>query len=431
MYRIGNKIVKKGDKLYKAENQTILEFNVRGTSFPDRIIGSTYFQWNSSVGNKIYFDFDDGTGIHVFEPNTAAYGFLWIGQIIHYYQDLLDPLKIGTVDETYTQQRVVKVWFDYPQRVTGCLLQNFNMYGDFPKNIGNYSLSAMRFSGTRYLSSFPVKFRGGVFSSVNLTSISDVKPTVFPAWIGNSRIANLTLSNVFNLSVGSVASGIDSILGCQGLNLLDLTNNSITKNEDLPSILKDMVALRSLTLSSASFTTLPKRVTDCTQLTVLTVSGIATLTNWGEGLGNMVNLVTLYCVQTYTQTIPSTVPAALTTDLPLGLANCINLKNYVSRYTFRYGTETDTHINNWYDFILANASTTTGNTKFRNMSFDFSGMLNSLVPTRPSGGATPTSVVYPATTPMQQVYNLCKTYGHTWTVRNLANTGTETITPTS
>lgn len=430
MYRIGNKIVKFGNKIPKSENQTILEFTVRGTTFPDRNIGSTYFQWNSSSGNTIYFDFDDGTGVHNFTPNSGN-NFLWVGQIIHYYQDLVDTSKIGTIDENYTQQRVVKVWFDYPQRVSLCLLQNFNMYGDFPKNIGNYSLSSMRFSVTRYLSSFPVKFRGGVFSVVYLSAISDIKPTVFPAWIGNSRIGNLTLNNVFNLSVGSVVSGIDSILGCQGLATLDLTNNSITKNEDLPSTLKDMVALRTLTLSSASFTTLPKRVTDCAQLTTLNLSSILSMADWGLGLGNMVNLTTLNYVNGYQVLAVPTIPATLTTDLPLGLANCVNLKTVISRYTFRYGNETDTHINNWYDFILANASTTTGNTKFRNMSFDFSGTLNTLVPTRPSGGATPTSVVYPATTPMQQVYNMCKTYGHTWTVRNLANTGIETITPTS
>lgn len=429
MYRIGNKALKDGNRLYIGANQTILEFDSKGTCFPDRNTGSTYFQFNSLPGNKMYIDFDDGTGVHEYLPNTTSgTSFYYVGETIHFYQDLLDPSKIGTVDATYPQSRIVKVWFDYPQRITLALIQSFNMYGDFPKNIGNYSLDTMRFSGVAKLDSFPSKFRGGVFTSVFLSGVSTTRLTKFPNWIGNSKIINLTLQKGFDMSNGSVLSGIDGISNCAGLANLVLSDMRMLTNDDFPPNLKNLSTLRDLRIGANPYETFPTRISECSQLERLGLSHTdgfgynTTMSSWGTlGLGLMVNLVDFTA---------SGLIGLVSTDLPLGIENCVKLKKVRTSTTYRTQARIDEHVNKWYIFITSNASTTEGNTKFRDMEIDIGSRIGTNNGIRPSG-AMPTAVVEPPTTPMQKIYNMCKLYGHTWIVQNLADTGTETITPTS
>lgn len=425
MYRVGNKIVKFGNLIPKSENRTVIELTVRGTSFPD--LAAANFSITSNAGNKMNIDFNDGTGVHTYLPNSGT-NFIYSGSPIHFFQDLIDPSKIGTIETGYPQERMIKIWFDFPSRVSQILWVNVYLYGLFPANIGNYNLTSLRISAPRYFTGFPARFRGGVFNTLNFILFSPNRFTTFPSWVGNSRIKNLTLQNVFDLSAGSTVTGIDSISGCESLELLTISDNVMTTNESFPSTLKDIPTLRTLFIGN-DFVTFPSRVGQCAQVTKLTVSDgtkyATQMTNWGSGIGLMVSLNELI----YTNVNAST--SNFTTDLPIGIENCILLKTVNFRASFVTLVRINTHIDNWYSLILANASTSSGNTKFRNMTIDAGTAVGPFVNPRPSGGSTPTSVVYPATTQIQKIYNMCKTYGHTWIIRNLANTGIETITPTS
>lgn len=427
MYRIGNKILKRGNALYFAENPTVLEFTVRGTSFPDRQSGVSV-QFNSDTGNVINFDFNDGTGTHRFLPNSAGKNFLWQNpDIIHYFQDLVDPLKIGTVDNTYPQERKIRIWFDFPSKTKSVLIQNTTLRGDFPGNIGNYNLDEMRFSAVRMFEGFPIRFRGGKFLYVYLNNISAVLPKVFSPWIGSSEINYLTLQRTYDLSDGSIATGVDSISNCKGLVNLYLSILNMNTNLCFPSTLKDIPTLRDLRIGGNKYTVFPKRVGECSQVTKLVISAAdgydyaPEFNSWGYGLGLMTSLETLH----------SGGAPAMPTTMPIGLANCVNLKEMLFNASFITEIRVDAFVFNFYNFITVEASLVSGNTKFRNMNINIGGSVGPFNSARPTGGATPTIVVNPPPTAIQRVYNLCKLYGHTFTVRNLANTGTETITPTS
>lgn len=428
MYRIGNKILKRGNALYFAENPTVLEFTVRGTSFPDRQAAGVTVLFYSDTGNVINFDFNDGTGTHRFLPNSLGKSFYWpTPNIIHYFQDLVDPLKIGTVDSAYPQERKIKIWFDFPSKVKTVNIGKTILRGAFPKNIGNYNLDEMRFSGTRMFDSFPIRFRGGKFKTVYLNEISAVLPKLFSPWIGGSEITYLTLTRTYDLSDGSIATGVDSISNCKGLVNLYLSDLNMNTNLCFPSTLKDIATLRDLRIGGNKYTVFPKRVGECSQVTKLVVSasdgfGYAPEFNsWGDGLGLMVSLETLHSGSAFT----------MPTTMPIGLENCVNLKEIRFYASFRTEIRVDAFVLNFYNFITAEASLVSGNTKFRNMNVDIGASVTVNHSARPTGGVTPTMVVNPPTTAIEQVYNLCKLYGHTFTVRNLENTGTEIITPTS
>jgi Leucine-rich repeat (LRR) protein len=423
MYKTHSKIVKVGSKIPVSENRTVINLTVRGTSFPDRYIGGTAFTIISSGTQVMHIDYMDGTGVH---DTNLINGTNNIQLNTYYYKDLEDPTKIGTIDPTYMQERTIRIWFDYPYRITTFLIQNFGLYGDFPRNIGNYNLNALTFSQVYSLENFPTVFRGGNWTLLVLNNLSSIKPTVLPDWIGLSRISTLRLQNVFNLSGSPASTNVNSLSKVKDLKNLYLLTNSMGNNS-FPTTLKDITTLENLYVNGNPFTIFPSAIGDCQQLKALVISDNTgafgfntTMTSWGAGIGNMTSLVSLTYATT-TSNFPTTVPT--------GADTAIVLKNIIVKESYRTSqARTDAFVNNWYDFIVANASLVLGNTKFRQMVFDIGNLIST--PTlRPSGGATPTVLVDPPTTPIQKIYYMCKKYGHMWTIRNLANTGIEIVMP--
>lgn len=428
MYKVpGNKIVRVGNKVPVAENRSIIEFTVRGTSFPDRD-AATQFSLVSNVSQNMYADFNDGTGIHTYAlaASTNAWGSYSdvSRKVMWYFQDLADPSKIGTIDSTYPQQRIIRIWFDYPSKIKNISGQNFNLYGDFPKNIKNYNLDTLTLSGMNYINSFPTDFRGGVYGFLNFNNISQMKPSVLPEWLQKSKINTLILNSIFNFSGSYTTTGINNISLIQGLKTLFLPGNQMGNNS-FPTTLKDITTLEGLYVGSNLFTTFPSAIGECAQLKTLTLSNSdgygynTTMTSWGSGIGLMTSLQILFYANT-SNNFPTTVPTGAETAVML---KTVNVKSSFATSQAR----TDAFVNNWYDFIVANASLISGNTKFRQMVFDIGNSITTTL--RPSGGATPTVLVDPPTTPIQKIYYMVKKYGHVWTIRNLANTGTELIMP--
>lgn len=427
MYKVGNKIVKVGNIIPISEDRTVIELTVRGTCFLDRTSSGTNFTLASSVVQKMYIDFADNTGIHTFNLKVGNNSWLNPDVFLWYYQDLADPSKIGTVDPNYPQERKIKMWFDYPSAITRFNLTNANLYGEFPKNIGNYRLSDFRLSGVNYLESFPTKFRGGDFILLTLNNISPNRITSFPTWLSQSRIQTLNLTRVFNFTADYNLTNINLVSNIQNLRSLAISANMM-RNNSFPTTLKDIPTLETLYTGGNPFTIFPSAIGDCAQLKTLVLSDSdgydynTTMTSWGDGIGKMVSLSTLTYAVSASANFPTTVPT--------GVGTCILLKNIKVKQSFATSqARTDAFVNNWYDFVVANASLVSGNTKFRQMVFDMGNTIGAGSILRPSGGATPSSIVDPPTTPIEKIYYLCKKYAHTWTIRNLANTAIEIIAP--
>lgn len=110
----------------------------------------------------------------------------------------------------------------------------------------------------------------------------------------------------------------------------------------------------------------------------------------------------------------------ITTDLPLGMANCVNLKTIQCKASYTTQIRIDTFINNLYDFIVLNASVSVGNTKFREMTINPGSYAGTIVP-RPTGNYADED------SPLGKVWRMVNIYKHTWTVRNVANTADEVL----
>lgn len=421
MYRVGNKIVKFGSKIPISQNTTVIEIECEGTSFPDRIQSAAVTFGGTTGKRACYIDFADGTGLHLFE--TVSF----ISTIAWYYQDLNDPEKIGTIDPSYQQRRTVKIFPLYPASITVINFQNHTLYGKFPQNTGNYNLVELRLSGVARIETFPERFRGGSITLLVLSNISQTPLNYVPDWIGNSRIVTLRLSSVLNLNRSSLLTNVDVISRVAALKVLFIDNNGLSQNSFFPETLKNATTLEEVYIAN-NFTVFPARIGECGQIKKLVIGEAGngysnSMSSWGAGVGLMISLVSLiYDAIGQGSDI-------LETKLPNGIENCLQLKIISFNATFKSQARMDTHVNNWYDFIVANASLSTGNAKFRNMSFRCNTNVGPYQSFRPSGGTTPTGVVEPPATPLQKVYNLCKKYGHTWSIKNLANNGTEIIAP--
>lgn len=409
MFRVGNNIVKIGNKLPISVNNTILDLTVRGTSFPDRNTGGSAFRVTSTVLNTMYIDFADGTGVTEF-PLVVGNN-LWGNTIMHYYQDLEDPSKINTIDKNYPQQRTIKMWFKFPVKLSTFSIQNFALYGSFPANIGNYNFNEINISNTEKIENFPQTLGGLKIPFVNLSNIADVKLNYFPSWIGNSQITILNILGNFNFGgVDSSITGFDNVANVKGMTNLNISANNLINNAEFP-FLKNCVPLRTLNIGNP-FTTFPDKIGECAQITTLNVSqnisfnDAPNFTSWGNGIGLMTSLVNLNFEKFDSNN-------GLTTDLPLGMANCVKLKTFNSRGWYSTQIRLDAFINNVYDFIVANASTTTGNTKFRQMTFNSGNYIGLIVP-RPSGNYAD------EVSPMGKIWRMVNIYKHTWIVRSIA-----------
>lgn len=415
MYRVGNKILRIGNQLPYSVNNTVLEFTVMGSSFPDRMGGGVQIGTSGLfTENLMYIDYADGTGVHEYSFLSGTYSFA-SNSILHYYQNLADPTKVGTVSPTYMEERRIKIWFKFPQRINVLSWQNFGLYGELPKNIQNYNWSVqLRFANMYNLNNFPAALGGLKAAILNLSNLSSVKLNYLPAWIKNSNIPSLTLQQIFNFAgADSATTGFDGLGDIKNLNTLDIADNNLITNAEFP-VLNNCATLRTLRIGNP-FSVFPAKIGECAQVTNLEVSnGVngrisPNFNDWGAGIGLMTALITL-TVQ-YTNNVPTTVPT--------GMASCVNLKNLNYGGLFLDQARSDDFVNNFYDFIVANASTSVGNTKFRQMVVNYadSSVRRNL---RPTGNYADED------SPMGKIYRMVTIYKHTWTVRNAANTANQT-----
>ncbi len=428
MYLIENKAIAIDGNLIFVKDPTVIELEVSGTCFPDILRVNNTFQFKTTgLGNEMYIDYADGTGVHTYQQTSVILGFFAI--VEHYYQDLVDTSKIGTIDSNYSQRRKIKVSFKYPSRINEITWRFVTMYGKFPESLGNYNLTGgFRIENTRYIDEFPLTFRGVNTGNLALSNVTTNIVAILPEWIYNSKIAILNLTVSFLFGGSPIETNLDKLINTVGLTSLTvqgLNNNSV------PSNWKDIATLRMLGVGNSYFTTLPSNISLMSQLTSLIVSSSpqgynSNYNSWGDGIGLMTNLSLL--------TYEYINIANLTTAIPTGAELCWKLKNINCGGSYNSVARTDAHLTAWYNCTTAFGDmTATINNKFRGVAFSiYFQTANSKRPTgiyqapseyvQGSSNGTPASV-------MEMIYVLVKQYKWVVTILNSAGTGSEILAP--
>lgn len=288
----------------------------------------------------------------------------------------------------------------------------------------------------------------------NLLNIDNLKETLHTLYLENTGI-DYQLPN----SVGNLYK----------LNLLVLNGNQST-NLRMPENLEDMVALTNLQLRGVRvpFSEIERIIDEVPNLEALNISsgnhssnqnitnnntGLKTIyiggQTWGVGgvpgfVNKLLGLQELYvghpnttapyngitnygdfsnCVDLSILRIHRL--SDLTTSIPAWFDSLVNLKTMNVYASFQNTGGINSYVDNFYDFVVANASMASGNTAFRNMTMDaysanITDQNNSTRPTgtyqQPSGFVLGSSNGTPAS-PMEKIWVLTNQYGHTWTVK--------------
>ncbi|MFC4688642.1 hypothetical protein ACFO4P_17000 [Epilithonimonas pallida] len=428
MIRLNNDIITDTNKVpLGLYTLPALEFDVRFTAFPpskraptDQYYGTLIF--TNSGNNIIYIDFGDGSSVFT---QSFTGNWSWVTSN--------GPLK------TYpnSNSKIVKIWFEYPWKITSIVSDYMYFYGDFIGNIGLYKLDTLDLGQMNFATLN--SFKGGIYTNFKLQATGNTI-TALPDSISRSRINTLLLGgSTFNFSNGTT-NKLENLINIQGL--VSFSINGATKSTTtFPSNLKDCSMLRNLDVTGS--TTIPDNIGKCAQITSLSLgkqvalvtggsNGGCNMTSWGYGIGEMSNLVNLYSEGIIGST---TFP----TTQVIGLELNAKLKNLYLGSVFGTVSEVDTFIDNLYNQITTNQTPGTITTvPLRGITLslrNFGGAYTKYTP-RPSGTfQAPTDFVLnsangtPAS-PLEKLYVIAKNYKWSITITGTAGgTTTQTLIP--
>lgn len=392
------KVLQRNNMVVEQRDIYAFELEVSGTSFPDRSDG--VFTYAPFADTICYINCNDGVGERIYDNS------------IIYFQDVPSD-KLNTIDPTYSIKRKINIRFQSPKKVKSMYFSALGLLGKMPLELGYYNFASFFVNqkpiNTAFLwDTFSPYFRGLKADVITLRYAFKTYLNYLPNWFVYGYFINVYLEKVFDLSRSPDLTGLDKLHNINGLTILEL-NQAALSPTSFADNLKLIPTLRTLTLIfNYSFSYLPDSIGNCQQLTYLKIASCDFRT-WGNGIGNMLNLITLQFDGN-----PN-----MTTDLPNGMANCVKLKQLLFYSSFNTLIKADTFVNNLYTFIVSNASTSAGNTKFRTMEINIMNI-------RPSGTYQDSTT---PSTPMEKIYKMVKVYNHTWKVRNAAYTGTEILAP--
>lgn len=250
------------------ENQTILEFDVRGTHFPIRgggppvegdNINFGFSVLTQSVGEIMHIDLQDGSGvkdiaIDSLRPSPGSYSILRLG-----------ALRFADIPESegykwnYGEVRKIKIWFSNPSTITAIRFYYMHLHGEFPKEIANYNLDTLVLSSTNYLEIFPNSLHGGVFKSLTLAGVGPAFTDIVPNWTLKSYINALVFQNSLDLSRAPNLTRYDQLHQIEGMRTLDLSGCKLN-NESIDDSLKKSPTLSNLSVGESRFSTFPQEL---------------------------------------------------------------------------------------------------------------------------------------------------------------------------
>jgi hypothetical protein len=214
--------------------EIILKFRVKGSYFPARY-NSTFensFRLISqnNIDNKLYIDYNDGTGEHVVDFKVSGSNRrIDMGAVanattpatinitgsfvvpVYYFQDLPAGIK-NTVNDSYEQYRDITMRFQKPQAITTIIFNRTYLYNSLPAGLSKLqNLEYLSISQSYFITNFPQDFYNSRIRTLNLSQVGDVMNAGFPNWILNSPIQTLSLTNTINLSGSAENKRFDEI----------------------------------------------------------------------------------------------------------------------------------------------------------------------------------------------------------------------------
>lgn len=427
MVKFYGKLGRHGTYLWRYPDLTTILLEVSGTSFPDlKYTGeggpsqtNVSFEVAVGQGNEMYVDFADGTGKHTYLPNSSN-RILFSAEALHYFQDVPEDIR-NTYNPSYPKKRIIRINFKDPSKVTFLRFVGISFHGNFPRGLGAYNISDTLtlscIGATSRWDTYPRALKGLRCRQLYLTSPFTETMSVLPDWLLNSEIEYINMISTFFAPTHASVNGMDKIHKIKNLRTIMLVSSGLVEESFADNIKGSTIT--GLVVTHNRFKVVPTNIYNAKQLINLQVGG-GLLENWGTGFQVDNKIETLTYSTAHLTIFPTTVPT--------NINNCIYLKTVQFTGTFRTQERLDAHINAWYDFIVANASTLSGNTKFRQMAFSatYTNSSSSGINTRPSGVYQDS--VNPST-PMEKIYKMVKVYGHTWSVVNTTGTGNQVLTP--
>jgi hypothetical protein len=518
LLKAGGKILRGKDGFLSVtpDGDLILKFTVQGTCFPaKRTIGnpaSYEFTSNLNINNKVFIDYNDGTGEHEYNfkssgsnrriyfrnlangttPETIQGSGVY-DEIVHFYQDL-PPEIVGTVVDSYPQKREVVIRFEKPQDIINITIDRILVFGSISSSISRYrNLDTLYFRDFYNIESFAQDFYNSSIKNLTFSNIGRVMDSGIPLWIVNSnRLQMINLSGSVDLSGDPVSKNLDKInnlkdsltslnlssakinykipetftelyklsnldLGGNPIgvqmpdNLTDLTalkvlsfNNARFPFADVERVIEELPVLETLDISASNYTSAYDISDDNYNVITIIIGG----QSWGAGnpppfinklkalkslqlyrpgsgllteligWGDFSEIVTLEDLRLPRNT-------NLTTEIPIWFGSLVNLKSMLISASFQNTGGINSFVNNFYELVVANASMSIGNTKFRQMIIDAYGTstLDQANSTRPSGtyqqpaGYVQGSSNGTPTSPMEKIWVLTNQYNHSWTVK--------------
>ena len=398
-------------------NNGILSFQVSGTHFPysnyeppnsnTANFNNSAFSFTSSESNKATIDYGDGNIIsYEFKSNALIFS-----PSIPLGNSLIQP--IHTYTDGNSDDRIIRISFAKPDKILILSTIYVNLYGVFPSEISNLINLRRIYVNQSLLNTFPV-------SIANLNSLKDLTLSSIGTAISN-RIPDQFLT--MNLEVFDISNSIDlsNIFTSNLINLFNSPNkNSLNilyidncKMFEVPSNISNLINLKRLRIGSTNqFETMPTQLNTIPSLEQLNIGAsfaTAPFIKFWSSVSNLVNLAVLQC----------SIAVNMTTSLPIGLENCIKIKELDFRSTYQTQMRIDNFVTNIYNFINTNASKTGSNTSpFRGVTIRIEavGSFNSSTPTglyqQPSGFVLGSNNGTPAS-PKEMIWILVNQYGHT------------------
>ena len=282
------------------DEDIVLKFQVKGTYWPPRLSNTTTFGSNVSfyafnTENKLFINFNDGTGEHEYDfktdgnlrrvyfrskdeptvnPNELFLKTSTFDAGGYFYQDLPAEVK-GTVDATYEHFREIYIRIQYPQNVTNLYMLYTPAYGTLPSSLGKLRmLDTLSLFSLRYISFFIQDFYRSAIRQLLLSDIGDVMNNGFPKWILNSyNLSNINLQNSINLSGDPITKRLSEIDNIKdSLEILNL--NSTMINYKLPKSIGNLYKLKALTINdnTSPYLRLPDNFDNITESQNLSLS---------------------------------------------------------------------------------------------------------------------------------------------------------------
>lgn len=394
-------------------NNGALSLYVRGDHFPysnyeppnpsTQNYNNSYFLALSSESNTATVDYGDGNVVnYTFKSNQLLFTASTITentttQSRHNYANTIEG------------DRLIRIRFGKPDKIYSIKTQYVSLYGEFPAEVSNLKSLSEIFVNQSNLTKIPV-------SMASLPSLKKLTLSVIGTAISN-RIPDEFLSLKLESFICAGSVNFSDIYSSNLVSFLTSSNASTLKQfkidscsmSTMPDEISNLIALEDFHFGSLNlFETMPVQVNSLTSLKILNPAAgitVAPYFKYWSSVSNLTNLTTILCV----------LASNLETSLPQDLNKCTNLKVLTIWGTYDTKVKIDKFINNFYDFIAANASKSGVNTlPFRGITLDCRGGSPTGTYQQPSGYISGSNDGTPLT-PRERLWLLVNQYGHTIT----------------